>query len=629
MSTLAEVNKNLESQRKDVSGIKRHIEQIMLLQERSRLDELEDRRERKKITTKAARDGKDGSSGAGFPLIPALPGLPALAALAASLADWDAYLKGLGIVDKFKQIKPTLKAFGDFIDDFGKGITNFADDIKLRWMLASDALTNLIKRIENLFSDIKLPRIKFILPEGGLLIRIPEVPISRWVNKAGEFIDNIKLKIPELPRLGFIDAAGQAIDNIKFKIPNVPAVKWASDAIDQAGNLVAKLPTIPTNLFDDISVGITRVVDTVKPFVNVVTEIIGTGSGIVGDIASASGKGLMGVFSVVGSAFETLKKIPFLGTIVKTLVRPFTQFLLSAFDFVTGFVDGFKSVPNIVNPETGEITVDLKAKLLAGMDKGIENVIRGIIEGIDFVFLKIPGWILEKLGVPNPLDDINLTQFTEPIWNGIKNTFRFVFDSEYRNTQIEAFKAEFDILGMVRNFFQSMKDSVASFFGMDANNQSRLALEEEAGAISQTLSALEAGGITETSRGKEGNRYRQLQERLEEINEMLSSESYYQGTKGFKNFGSGTAAMLHGSEAVVPERSAAGNILKSVNTQRVSNALTELASQNSAVRMGMQPIIIQDNSSNVSSSGSATISLDNNPSSVDMSYQMRRQSLVR
>jgi hypothetical protein len=569
MTTLAEVNKNLESQGKDISGIKKHIETIMKLQERSRLDALEEARERKNIKPIVkTTDGKtiEKSDSLFSNLLGMLPtlALPSLAALSAEIFGFDDYVRGLGIVDAFKNVKPTLKAIGTTFDDMAKGISSLNknvldkfDTFKINILLFNDKLIDMI-------DSIKLPK-----------ITMPDITLPRIV-------------IPDI------------------KIPDI------------------SLPKIPTDIFDGINTSITKVLDAVQPFVDKVKDVLGTGTGIVADIAKAGGRGILGFFSIVGSAFEVIKKIPFFGTAISVLVRPFTQFLITAFDFISGFVEGFRgSDASFIDPETGEVKPDIKGKIMAGLDKGVESVIKGILEGIDLIFFKLPGWILEKLGVPNPLADIDLAKFTDPIWTGIKNTFRFVFDSEYRSAQIAKFKEEFSITDIVRNFFQSMKDSVKSFFGFGENNQNKLQLEQEAAAISQTLQYMDPNAT-----GPAGAQYKKLGQRLQEIEQQLSTESYYAGTSGFKNFGKGTAAMLHGSEAVVPERSAAGNILKSVNTQRVSDALTNIANTNNSYGMSA-PVIIQDNSvKSGGSSNSTTINSMSMPTeSHDASWYQRRATI--
>jgi hypothetical protein len=42
----------------------------------------------------------------------------------------------------------------------------------------------------------------------------------------------------------------------------------------------------------------------------------------------------------------------------------------------------------------------------------------------------------------------------------------------------------------------------------------------------------------------------------------LRETSFAEGTNGFQNFGQGTLSMLHGSEAVVPRNSEAGELLQ-------------------------------------------------------------------
>lgn len=580
MSSLAAINTVLEKQSADISTMKNRIVEMLDMQKQSRLDELEAQREASKaqrsFEPKSSSSSKTG--GSNFLPVLALPSLgslalPAIAALAAELSNLDAFIKGLRIVD----LIPSFTKFLNYLVELPSTLTKLFDDT--------------ILKLKDLFENIKLPKIElpelpkisFIMPENWGLIRLPKLPIMEFIDDAGKkIVDFADYKI-RLPSMELIDKLNKAID----------------------------------------STGITKTFETI-------IDVIGWGTGIVADVAQAGGRGLLGFFSILGTGFQKLKNLPFFGKAIGLLVAPVTTFLISAFDFVTGFIDGFNSVPNIVNPETGEITVDLKAKLLAGLDKGVENVIRGIIEGIEFVFFKIPGWILEKLGVPNPLDDINLTQFTEPIWNGIKGTFKFVFDSEYRTQQLQAFKEKYDISKIVQDFFRSMKESVKSFFGFDSNNQSRLALEEEAAAISESLSYMSQGGITETSKGRSGNNFRNQQSRLAEIEAILDSleeNQNYQGTKGFKNFGTGTPAMLHGSEAVVPENSAAGNILKSANTTRVSEALSSIATGRSAAA----PNIYIDNTNNSSSivnKGGDSPMYFGNASAIDHRYERKHLGML-
>ena len=580
MSSLAAINTVLEKQSADISTMKNRIVEMLDMQKQSRLDELEAQREASKAQRSFEPKSSSSSKTGGSNFLPALAlpslgslALPAIAALAAELSNLDAFIKGLRIVD----LIPSFTKFLNYLVELPSTLTKLFDDT--------------ILKLKDLFENIKLPKIElpelpkisFIMPENWGLIRLPKLPIMEFIDDAGKKI---------------VDFA-----DYKIRLPSIELIDKLNKAID--------------------STGITKTFETI-------IDVIGWGTGIVADVAQAGGRGLLGFFSILGSGFQKLKNLPFFGKAIGLLVAPVTTFLISAFDFVTGFIDGFNSVPNIVNPATGEITVDLKAKLLAGLDKGVENVIRGIIEGIEFVFLKVPGWILEKLGVPNPLDDINLTQFTEPIWNGIKGTFKFVFDSEYRTQQLQAFKEKYDISKIVQDFFRSMKESVKSFFGFDSNNQSRLALEEEAAAISESLSGMELGGITETSKGRAGNNFRNQQSRLAEIEAILESleeNQNYQGTKGFKNFGAGTPAMLHGSEAVVPENSAAGNILKSANTTRVSEALSSIATGRSAAA----PNIYIDNTNNSSSivnKGGDSPMYFGNASAIDHRYERKHLGML-
>ena len=52
-----------------------------------------------------------------------------------------------------------------------------------------------------------------------------------------------------------------------------------------------------------------------------------------------------------------------------------------------------------------------------------------------------------------------------------------------------------------------------------------------------------------------------LKDRQQKIEELLTAQGYSTGTAGFENFGTQTVTTLHGSEAVVPRNTAAGNML--------------------------------------------------------------------
>ena len=105
---------------------------------------------------------------------------------------------------------------------------------------------------------------------------------------------------------------------------------------------------------------------------------------------------------------------------MKTVLRPFTQILLSVIDFVTGFYKGFTG-------EEGE----LSEKLLSGLEGGFLGIVKGITEGFDLIFLELPAMLAEKLGAGKAaefLRGLKITDLVDPIWAGLKGVVVFVGD---------------------------------------------------------------------------------------------------------------------------------------------------------------------------------------------------------
>ena len=90
----------------------------------------------------------------------------------------------------------------------------------------------------------------------------------------------------------------------------------------------------------------------------------------------------------------------------------------------------------------------------------------------------------------------------------------------------------------------------------------RLFAENESMFTSSTMDLQRTLGAL-SSKAEQGTITSEESELVRSIFKILKSEGYSNGTNGFQNFGSGTMAMLHNSEAVVPRNTAAGDLLQS------------------------------------------------------------------
>lgn len=473
--TLEEIKKQLQENRESTDDTTLEVMQLtdlmekqFLKQDRQRLDDLEDKRESKKTADQMQKASQSKASGddpfgnlLGLGKILRSLFSPLGIAAIASLTGADAAIRALKIPDMIKGTKDFFKRIGSIFDTI-RGVKlpelpkiqfegGSLGRIKLpeiptpRFVTAAGELLEAGKN----FLDIKItqPTTRFIDSVGKAFTDFIDIkikqPISRFVNSAGDMVDQIKLKIPEIPTPRFVTAAGDAIDKIDIKMPDIPTPKFVSASVDFVKNIELELPKLP-----QIKIG-----EGDFSFIQKLKDILGNFPDGANDVA---GKGILGFIGSAAKVLEPiLKPIKF---IMKTVLRPFTQILLSVIDFVTGFYKGFTS-------EADDVTSTFTDKVLAGVEGGFLGVIKGITEAFDLLFITLPAWLLEKFGMTNAaeiLRGFSLTELVDPIWNGIKNIVSFVGDNFMLMKDIIVGSFTLEIKRIV-NGFKTAFETVANF----------------------------------------------------------------------------------------------------------------------------------------------------------------------
>jgi regulator of replication initiation timing len=348
----------------EVMQLSELMEKQFLKEDRQRLDDLEDKKESKKTADNLEqRSPFAGAFGEGFDMQNLLSFGNALRALFSPA--------GIAVIASLTGLDAAIRALK--LPDMIAGVKTFFTNVG-----------NLFDRIRN----IELPKVSLTGGSFGK-IKLPEIPTPRFVTAAGElieagknfldikiktpainFVDSVGTKITEfidykitMPAINFVDNAGQAIDQIKLKIPDIkipeiPTPKFVSSTIDFAKGIEFEMPKLPEL---KIGEGATNFVQKLKDILGVFPD----GS------TGVAGKGILGF---LGSAAKVLEPVltP-IKYVMKTVLRPFTQILLSVIDFVTGFYKGFAG-------EAEDETATFTDKLLAGVEGGFLGVIKGITE---------------------------------------------------------------------------------------------------------------------------------------------------------------------------------------------------------------------------------------------------------
>lgn len=468
-------------------------ERLEALREQLRLSE-EERRER-------GRERETGAGTAGADVdnrldLAGLAGLGAFAALASSIFGFDEYLRALGLPKIF--------------DGFKTSFTKFTDGIK-KIKLPDVTISNTAV-VDNIIKQAKIAAYAAVgLGEDGRPI-IRRAPDGTF--RAGLF-SQIRTAIR-----GIVTGFTTGLDTIKQTLI----------AGGEGGTLFTRISTVFSALIDEftkpirlltesnpfsdkvaeIRRGITTFFESIPRFNFNVPESAFSFARALGSVSE--GTGILGFF---GKAFGILEPIlkP-LKTVLGVILRPFTQFVLTFIDFITGFYDGFTS-------EDGSFM----DKMMAGLEGGIKGVIKGITDAIDLIFVKFPAFIAEKLGFQETADalgDFSFTELVDPIWDSIKKFFTTLLSGDISG-------AAGMVVGGVEEFFKTvlralLPDPTADFGLLDP----RFALQklfkaigtyEYVGINADTGEMMEQVSPTDTGTGAGGVAGGEVQTRSEEVEE--------------------------------------------------------------------------------------------------------------
>ena len=456
-----------------------------------------------KITASVAPSGGDGGDGGSGGMSMPMLGLGSgIVAIAASLTGFDAAIKAMALPGKFKTFNTNWTKFTDeivymgirieefakkvkafkpklprlptisFLDadgkafDFGKvwgetklagrlgdisrNVNGFFDRIKsaidMKWTAAAELI------------DTKVTGIKTGV--NGFFDGIKSSIDTRWTSLADTFdtkISGIKTGVN-----GFFDGIKTSVDGKLVQAADSPLAKSLGEIKSSVGKFFDGLPrmkiTIPEGITGPGSISET------------ITKVFG----------SLDGGGILGFLGKVGKFLKPLL-IPF-EFLLKTVMRPFTQILLTIIDFVVGFYEGFTS-------EEGT----MMDKVTAGIEGGLLGVVKGITEAIDLIFIKLPAWILEKLGFDGAaegLREFSLTELIDPAWEAIKGFFKNLFNDP-KGTLMGAASSFGDMAGelmktILRAVLPDPTAGLMSFAGLAAAPLKMTGVYEYAGIDSKT-----------------------------------------------------------------------------------------------------------------------------------------------
>ena len=379
------------------------------LEDRNKLDDMEKLYESRRAPS-TSKSRAPAAAGGGFNFSDLLNrfALPALVALGASLTGLDAAIKALKIPDYTKSITKSIDRIGNGF----RVLSDKFDTLRLRFMLWGDEI-----------KKISLPTLE------DIKARIPKITLPESVT---QFVDNIRTRIGNI---------FPSMDDIKARLP-----KMSIPIPDAVKNFEIPRVAIPDAIKN-------LEMPDMTPLKNF---LVGTeaGGGVFGFLKNT-----------LTFATDLISKTPGLKFAFRLVGGPVTQALVSLFDFFTGFYKGFVGDLEPKYDEFGDIIPDdrsMMAKVFDGLEGGIDGVLKGIIEGVQLLFIEIPKWILENLGVDMSwMDNFSLwDDIVSPVWEVIKGIPKFIFSAEYRKEQMDKVKAAWDEAGGFTGIANDIWDTI-------------------------------------------------------------------------------------------------------------------------------------------------------------------------
>ena len=571
---------------REIIAMRKVLDDYIQMLKRNRLDDLEARREKAKeksapqTTSSGQQKGQPSRGGLGLPFL-GKAALGALTALFAELTGLDALLRGLRLIEIGKSIKNALDSFNGKITKFLDGIKKFKAD---KLDEAGKLLNSITGKLDDVAKTFKKLGNVFELPQKTIDV-IDDLALRFMIFRDDKLIPSLTSKM-DLLKTNITGMVDEALKALTVRLPEIKVPKVSMPEID------FKLPAIgntavvegASNIVDGIGSFFKKIVDTMSTIGSYLPKV---NLSVVGDILGSATSGLLGFFTtiidLIKPVAEPVAKV--LKGVVGFALRPFIQVFLTIFDFVKGAFEGW----------TQSDADSFSGKAKDALEGGVIGIFKGFTEAIDLL-INFGGFIADKFGldgVAKLMKDFSLTDMVEPAYNAVKKFIKDLFTGE-----INPFKTLFSKIGEMLPSVDTIKSMVYSFLPSFLQPAS---IDEQRKKIQGQMSKFDDKIKKEQERIKRSNAGKNEYWGDEESGRADSMEDikYYQLQKkalqeeldmlpqmrrgGIINAAqSGTLAMLHGQEMVVPLNSPQGKVMKVIN-----EAVSGAALANSYDRMQM------------------------------------------